>query len=196
MQIVGYILAGGKATRMQEKDKGLVSFNDQPLILPTLNHIKPWVDLLAINCNRNHDIYKKLSDKIVPDLNKNFEGPLAGIAAGMNAFADKSALLIATCDSPLLPPDFAQRLIAQHRLTPDSIVLAETQEKIHPLHGIYPVSFANSINDALAQGQRGVFRWLKNQPVKLVVFNGPDYWFSNANTLKEITTLENINAAS
>ena len=192
MQLVGFILAGGKATRMQEQDKGLATFNQSPLILPTINCIKPWVDILAINCNRNREAYEKLADNIVPDLNNDFEGPLAGIAAGMKTFQHHHALLIATCDSPLLPPDFAQRLIAQYCLTPNSIIVAETQGKIHPLHGIYPLSFAKSINDALAQGQRGVFRWLNNQPVEPVVFDGPEYWFSNVNTLKDITTLENV----
>ena len=53
------ILAGGKATRMDNQDKGLVKINDVPLIERLLKEISPHTSNILINANRtiiNNDI--------------------------------------------------------------------------------------------------------------------------------------------
>jgi len=55
--ITGLVLAGGRAQRMGGIDKGLIPFKGLPLIESALERLKPQVNTILINANRNHSIY-------------------------------------------------------------------------------------------------------------------------------------------
>ena len=59
MSILGVILAGGLSTRMNGHDKALIKLSGYPLIEHSINRLESQVDGLAININRDYNLYKK-----------------------------------------------------------------------------------------------------------------------------------------
>jgi len=110
MQITAVILAGGRGTRMGGADKGLVNYQDKPgephkpMVAHVLERIQPQVDHVIINANRHLDQYQHFGVPVVTDANDQFDGPLAGMQAGMH-HATTDWILSVPCDSPLLPLD-------------------------------------------------------------------------------------------
>jgi len=98
------ILAGGRATRMGGQDKGLIPLAGQPMIQHVINSIAPQVDHLAINANRNQADYAALGYPVIGDNISGYQGPLAGMAAGL-AWSPSERLLMLPCDGPLVPND-------------------------------------------------------------------------------------------
>ena len=80
------ILAGGRGTRMGGQDKGLVKFNNLPLIEHTIEKISPQVGEILISANRNLKVYAQYGLRIVTDTTNEFQGPLAGILAAMYVY--------------------------------------------------------------------------------------------------------------
>ena len=74
------VLAGGRATRMGGKDKGLLVFRGKPLAAQICAALAPQVTELMINANRNFASYKKLNYKVIRDQLADYQGPLAGMA--------------------------------------------------------------------------------------------------------------------
>lgn len=83
MQITAVILAGGRGMRMGGMDKGLVDYQGQPMIEHVLSRITPQVDQVMINANRNLDRYQQYGVPVITDETDQFDGPLAGMQAGM-----------------------------------------------------------------------------------------------------------------
>ncbi|WP_240761795.1 NTP transferase domain-containing protein [Nitrosococcus wardiae] len=65
--ITGVILAGGRARRMGEQDKGLITLRGKPLIEYSLTRLKPQVAKLVINANRNIERYQTYGYPVITD---------------------------------------------------------------------------------------------------------------------------------
>ena len=104
------ILAGGRGQRVGGKDKGLLIWDEEPLITHAYKRIKPQVDRVIISCNRNFNLYNKVVDVVVTDKRDSYCGPLAGIEAACNLFSSGYAIVV-PCDAPSLPLDLVERLI-------------------------------------------------------------------------------------
>lgn len=92
----GYILAGGKSSRMGE-DKGLLLFRGKPLVLHLIEEMKEYVDHIIILTNQLED-YAFLQEKDVSlkeDCIKG-KGPLGGIYTGL---LEEDGFFI-SCDLP------------------------------------------------------------------------------------------------
>nr|MBG6242851.1 molybdenum cofactor guanylyltransferase MobA [Candidatus Symbiopectobacterium sp. Dall1.0] len=88
--ITGIILAGGQASRMGGQDKGLLTLRGIPLYQHVLTRLKPQVDRVYINANRNQAVYQESGCTVFSDLPNGFSGPLAGILSGFVALTTKS----------------------------------------------------------------------------------------------------------
>ena len=95
-EITGLVLAGGKGSRMGGADKGLVCFKDTPLVEYVIDILEPQCKTLVISANRNEDVYKDFGYPVVSDENRNFSGPLAGIAAGLE-IVETPYMVVAPC---------------------------------------------------------------------------------------------------
>ena len=100
------ILSGGRATRMNGVDKGLVLLQQKPLIAHVIARLKPQVGEILINANREIAAYEAFGLPVLKDENEEFIGPLAGFSLGLQQ-AKHDYVLTAPCDSPLLPLDLA-----------------------------------------------------------------------------------------
>jgi molybdopterin-guanine dinucleotide biosynthesis protein A len=83
--ITGVVLAGGRATRWDGRDKGLIQVSGQPMISHVLDALAPQVEQVIISANRNLNAYRAFGLPVVTDASRDFLGPLAGIASGLAA---------------------------------------------------------------------------------------------------------------
>ena len=200
-ELSGLILAGGRATRMQERDKGLVFFDQKPLVQHLIDRFSPKLESISISCNRNFEQYQQFGCPLIKDQQSDFAGPLAGITAGLAACMTPY-LMVMPCDMPLLPDHLIEKLwqpIADQTNTnqPDNeeknmITVAHDGERLQVLVMILPLSCRSSIQRYLADGECSVHGWLKNQAVREVVFLSEESNFININSQIELDDREGM----
>ena len=197
-KITGLILAGGRGTRMGRVDKGLQPFRGTTMIAHVLQRLSPQVDTVAINANRNLPQYQAAAGAdtvVMPDRMSGFEGPLAGLQAGLHYCATE-LLLTAPCDSPFLPADLAARLYAALESEDADLAVAVTMEadeqeggapyrQPHPVFSLLKASLLPQLEAYLATGARRVEGWHKSLRVAEVMFDDASA-FRNINTLEEL----------
>jgi molybdopterin-guanine dinucleotide biosynthesis protein A len=155
---------------MGERDKGWIEVQGRPLIELVLARFAPQVGRVVISANRNLERYAGLGFDVVPDLRPGFPGPLAGLQA---AFRATSAELLAAvpCDSPFLPLDLVARLEDALRGSGAQLAVARTQGRMHPVFCLCSGSVQESLDHALAAGQRRLETWCRSLPLVEVAFD-------------------------
>jgi molybdopterin-guanine dinucleotide biosynthesis protein A len=109
------VLAGGRSTRFGDRDKAVADLAGTPMIRRVVDRIAPVVDEVVINCRAEQ--VDPIADALAgSDFDATFavdrdpdEGPMAGIARGLEAVSAEYALVVA-CDMPFVDPDFAAYL--------------------------------------------------------------------------------------
>lgn len=188
MKVSGVVLAGGLARRMQQQDKGLVPFNNKPMIVYALQAIAPVVDDLFINANRNIEQYQQFNYPVIRDGRDDFAGPLAGVLAALEV-CEHAILLIIPCDSPFITAAGLQTLVYERERRHADIAVAFDGERIHPVFMVIKRSLKTSLQNYLAQGERKIDRWFEQHHwVKADFSSNPDF-FSNINTMEQLTKL-------
>ncbi|MDD2801080.1 MAG: NTP transferase domain-containing protein, partial [Methylococcales bacterium] len=109
-KLTGVILAGGLARRMDFQDKGLISYQEQPMVSYAVKAMNEVVDEVIINANRNIEQYQQFGCPVISDQTDSFDGPLAGIYSAM-IYAKAGVLLVMPCDSPLFKTQHLQKLL-------------------------------------------------------------------------------------
>ncbi len=188
-KVSGVVLAGGLARRMGQQDKGLVLFNNRPLIAYALAAMAPLVDELLISANRNQDVYSQFGYPVIGDINQTFNGPLAGILAAMQA-ARNSVLLVTPCDSPLVKTAHLQRLLVGLLDHDADIAVAWDGERLHPVFMVVKIALQSDLNNYLQQGERKLERWLYRHKLIKVDFSDQAQVFANINSREELLALE------
>jgi molybdopterin-guanine dinucleotide biosynthesis protein A len=212
MRATALILCGGRATRMGGVDKPLQPFLGRPLAAHVIDRIAPQTGgRVLISANRHLDDYRRLGFPVLPDTLPDFPGPLAGMLAGLTALADGPAdgpaapddgdawLLVASGDSPWLPPDLLARLAAG-RAPGQTAAMALGREgpgeplRSQPLASLIHASHRDALAAALQSGERRVEDWLRTLPLARVAFDRPedDRAFANINDRSELERLERL----
>lgn len=195
--VAAVILAGGLARRMGGQDKGLVNLNSEPMVSWALRRISPQVGRVIINANRNHEAYREFSVPVVADTIDGHLGPLAGLLTALHYF-DEDYVFMCPCDSPFLPENMVELMLNAIQ-APESPATAETPtvavatdgERQQPVFLLCHKSCHASLARFLAQGERKIDRWFKQEKLVEVSFaNYPDA-FRNINTEDELKVVEN-----
>jgi len=199
--ITGLVLAGGRGARMGGVDKGLQPFRGQPLARHALQRLAPQVGSCLVNANRHLDRYAAFGAPVLPDSLADYAGPLAGFLCGLN-HCTTPWLLTVPCDTPLFPPDLAERLAYAAAAENAEIVFAigaETDAQGHvswreqPVFCLMQTTLAPSLQRYLSEGGRKIDRWARMHRCISVAFDAPQddpQAFANANTLEELHALE------
>jgi len=182
--VCAVVLAGGRARRMGGVDKGLVTLGDRPMIESVLQVLRPQAAQLLINANRNLEVYGAYGHTVVADATGDFSGPLAGMAAAM-AYAARPCLLTAPCDSPLLPPDLARRLLDALCRETAEIAVAHDGERMQPVFALIKVGLLASLGAYLDRGGRKIDGWYEQHRVALADFSDRPETFVNVNTVAD-----------
>ena len=188
--VTGVILAGGRAERMGGRDKGLLPLAGEPLIAHGVRRLRPQVAELLISANRNHDVYRTHGCRVIgDDPSLRFRGPLAGVLAALRV-AETPYVLTAPCDSPWLPADYAQRMLAALEREQTTISVAYGEGCWQPVFALLPVTLRDDLAAWLAVGEGGVGRWLRQHRPARVEFADRPMLFRNVNTPEELAVLE------
>jgi molybdopterin-guanine dinucleotide biosynthesis protein A len=183
------ILAGGRATRMNNVDKGLVLLQNKPLIAHVIARLKPQADEVLINANREIAAYEAFGYPVLRDENEEFIGPLAGFSLGLQ-HAKHDYILTVPCDSPLLPLSLADRLLNGISEAHADIAVASSDGDTHPVFCLMKKSVLPSLIEFLDAGERKVSAWQKSLNYTEVSFSDNSDEFINLNTFDDLKTLE------
>ena len=188
--ITGVVLAGGRATRWDGRDKGLIQVSGRPMISHVLDALAPQVERIIINANRNLDEYRAFGLPVVTDASRDFLGPLAGIASGMAA-ARTEWVAITPCDSPLLAADCVGRLVlACEDDERTDIAVAHDGDRIQPVFALIRRALLDDLDAFLESGGRKIDRWYGQQRMQLVDFSDNPDNFLNINQREDRDMLE------
>ncbi len=195
--ITGLILAGGRAQRMGGIDKGLIPFLGKPLIESAIAKLQPQVQTIIINANRNITKYASYGYPVIMDEQPDFSGPLAGFSVALK-HCKTPYLLTSPCDSPLLPSNLAEVLIAEMVRGDFELVYASSKEadgKIwaQPVFCLMRSNLQESLSSFLSKGDLKIDRWFKELRSGTVIFEDPQL-FANVNTPEELKLLEEASA--
>lgn len=171
------ILAGGAATRLDGRDKGLEQVAGRALVDRVLAGLGDAPAFVV--ANRNLDAYARHAP-VITDALPGHRGPLAGIAAAL-AHVDTPWLVTVPVDCPDPPPRLAARLLAA--IDDESVVcaVAHDGERRQPLFAIYARSLATSAAEAAARGE-GAWQWQQAIDAREVDFSDARAHFANLNT--------------
>lgn len=189
MSVTAIILAGGRASRMGGVDKGLMPLYKSTLISHVLAKLKPQVDAIIINANRELESYKALGYPVFNDEITDFAGPLAGIQVGLK-HTSSEYLLTAPCDCPLLPEHLCNKLLMALEKHHADIAIATSNGNDHPVVCLCKTTLLDSLNEYLHQGGRKVSAWQKSLNHVYVDFSEAPDAFTNINTLDDLKSLQ------
>ena len=189
MAISSIILSGGRATRMGGVDKGLVLLQQQPLVKYVISRLTPQVDEILINANREITQYQHLGYEVLQDETSDFIGPLAGFSLGLK-HSKYEYLLTVPCDSPLLPLDLTDRLLAELIKNKAEIAVATSDGDAHPVFCLCKKKVLPNLTSYLLEGGRKVSAWQKSLDYIEVDFSDNADAFINLNTSEELEALQ------
>lgn len=162
---------------------------NQPLIAHVIARLKPQADEILISANREIKTYESLGYPVLQDASDDFPGPLAGFLLGLK-HAKHDYVLTVPCDSPMLPPDLAQRLYKGMAESRADIAVAKTAEDTHQVFCMMKKSVLPSLEAYLADGGRKVKTWQQSQQYIEVDFSDCNDAFTNLNTFEDLRALE------
>ena len=164
--IAAAILAGGDSQRMGE-DKAALGADNSLLIerqVKDLRDLSQSLPILICSGSRRYEVLNTYDVRHVPDSVKS-AGPLAGVAKALETAATaglkEGYVFLLPTDSLVPPSHIYDRLTGAESAT-DEVVLLKG-ERLHPLHGLFSVSLASSINDYVESGGRSVMGFLDDR---------------------------------
>lgn len=188
--VTAVILAGGKGRRMDGKDKGLVELANRPLIEYVIDAIKPQVESIILNANRNQEQYSRYGYPVVSDALADYQGPLAGFICAMQS-STTSHIVTLPCDGPFLPADLVDRLISSLADNNAEIAVAHDGDRMQPVYSLMPVTLSNSLGSFLDSGERKIDLWYSQHRAALADFSDCPETFRNINTAEQRDQLQN-----
>lgn len=177
-------------------DKGLIHYEDQPLIERLIEQLKPQVSALMISCNRNFDQYRQYGYTLIRDRSFPEAGPLSGLYEAL-AHCTTPWLALTPVDTPTLPQSHIDWLISQFELNHRAdkaasaaaeplCILPEDNQCLQPLFAIISTQSRDSLQHYLSQGNRSVKGWMMSlRPLRVKT---PEAWgpYTNFNTKEDI----------
>jgi molybdenum cofactor guanylyltransferase len=171
VKLLGAILAGGQARRFGS-DKARVEFEGRALIDHVAAALAPHCDGVIL-CGRT-------GEGGVPDRPEAGRGPLGGLNAALHAAAERGfdRVLVAPCDTPLLPAP----LLAQLAASADSCFVAQL-----PVLGIWESAHASRCDAYVAAGGRMSMRgWAAHIAARAIDWEAP---IANINSCDDLAGL-------
>ena len=84
MSILGVILAGGQARRMDGIDKCSLKIGDNTILDIVVNCLSLQLETIVLNANGDPKRFSDLEIDVIPDTIQGSAGPLAGILSGLS----------------------------------------------------------------------------------------------------------------
>lgn len=187
--VTGIILAGGQASRMGGQDKGLLTLRGIPLYQHVLTRLKPQVDRVYINANRNLAVYQESGCTVFSDLPNGFSGPLAGILSSLKTIETEWAVF-APCDVPNLPTDLVARL--WHGKQHGYAAYVNDGQREHPTLLLIHRSLTPKLETYLERGDRKLMLFLAEIKATSILFADCPLAFQNLNTPDDLSNWQEV----
>lgn len=157
----GYILAGGKSSRMGT-DKGLLMLKDKKIVEYVIQNLKPCVDQIFIVSN--NDLYEQFELPLVPDLMMG-KGPAVGIFSALEHSTVNQNFVI-SCDTPFIESDHIFRIL---KLAKDhEICIPELNGFWEPMMGVYAKSICEKWKQLMLNGEFKLQRLIEQFDYSLI----------------------------
>lgn len=189
----GLILAGGKSSRMGSV-KAFLEIGGDTILGHIVRRLVPQVSSVTLNASESFP--NPLGLRLLPDRIGGQIGPLAGVLSGLHDMQDRAHaathLLTVPSDSPFLPADLVARLQAETP-DPETIVIAASDGRDHPVFGLWPISIADDLEAWLSEPDnrriKAFFRLHRMVTVEFAMIetsHGPLDPFFNINTPEDL----------
>lgn len=177
-------------------DKGLVRLAGAMLLTLVLERLAPQVDATAISANGDPARFAEHGLVVLADDVGNTSGPLAGVLAGLEWAARSGHAWLATAatDTPFFPRDLVRKLASAIDADGADVALASSNERVHPVFGLWPARLAPDLRRALVhEGVRKVEHWTLRHRLAIVTYPvQPFDPFFNINTPQDLAEAERI----
>jgi molybdenum cofactor guanylyltransferase len=191
--IEGFILAGGKSSRMG-RDKALLEFGGKTNLQRTADLIAPLVSRVSLvtsapAANDAASLFAQLKLPIIADRWPG-AGPLGGIATAL-ASARLEWCVILACDLPYLTKDWLEYLPSKAEESEADSIVPESARGMEPLCAVYRSACAAKLAEALERGARKVTDALAELHVERIreaewhKFSADGLLFHNMNTWQD-----------
>jgi molybdenum cofactor guanylyltransferase len=181
------ILCGGKSSRMG-RDKATLPFGPELMLQRVVRLIGESAarDNVAVVAAPNQALPLISSDVTIVRDNREYRGPLEGLATGLRALQGKVDAIYATaCDVPLLVPAFVDQMF--QLLDDFEIAVPFDGQHHHPLAAVYRVTVLPQIQELLDADRlrpRFLFDEVRTREVPIDDLRSVD---------PQLSTLENLN---
>jgi len=143
--ISGFVLAGGKSTRMGT-DKALLMIHDLPLLQHMIHLIQPFCQDVFIS--GQNLAYSNCQVEMIPDVIQNC-GPIAGLYSSLSV-SENDWNLIVSFDTPFVTEDLLLLLI--QNASNCNCVIPKHHFGVEPLIALYHKSCLSSIEKSINSG--------------------------------------------
>lgn len=177
-EVTGVLLAGGRSSRMDGREKALLDIAGKPMLLHVLHRLRPQVGRIVINANGDPARFSGYCLPVVADSIEGYVGPLAGLAAGIewarSETPEAQFIVSAPSDSPFLPLDLVARLKAALIAKGAPCAIAASAGARHPVAGLWRVDLLPSILQSLKNDIRALHRFADSHDCAVADFEPVD----------------------
>jgi molybdenum cofactor guanylyltransferase len=170
-------------------DKGLIPVSGRPMINWVIDVLRPQVTELFVNANRNLEQYRAFGHPVIDDGDRDFRGPLAGIASGMRA-ATRKYVVFAACVSPLVCADLVSRLSTALATGGTRIAVAHDGARLQPVFVLLERALLDDLMTFLDDGGRKIDSWYSAHGFAQADFSDVAESFANINAPDDRQELE------
>ena len=170
---------------MNGQDKGLIMYQERPLIEHLIDAFSPQVSSCIISANRNISRYQQYGYPVYSDEIGDYSGPLAGIATALK-HCKTDWLACVPCDAFCIPSDLVQQLYEQAVRSNAPLCFVDDGDRWQPLYAVIHRQLLESLEDFIHAGNRRVMQWVKSQTSTRVNFSESKTLFRNINALDDL----------
>lgn len=184
------ILAGGKSSRMQGKNKALLLLEEEPFLMRIISQCSGFKECRLSVANK--EMYPLCTLEKIIDKYENC-GPIGGLYTAVST-TSCPALLAVSCDIPLLTKDFIAYICSQYEEQWDAVIPLTRNQKIHPLCGIYHKRIGILLEEQIKKQDYKLKNAIAKMKVKYILMENtpfPDWILDNVNTPEEYKALCN-----
>ena len=177
------ILAGGKSSRMNYRNKAFLEYENNYFIERIIKALEDYEEIIIIS--NNPDDYKTLGLKVFKDIYPN-QGPLSGIHSALNHIKNEYCLVVA-CDMTFINKNVVNYL---GNIKEDyEILIPEVEERLQPLCAIYKNSCKELMEKELINKSNKLIKTCMKFNVKII----KEFPFIEEIHKKEMKNFYNIN---
>ena len=177
------ILSGGKSSRMDYEDKGLIEFNGFHVLSRIVKLSCKYSNDVFVITNNKLEEYKKLHPYIHSDILDDYQGPLSGIYTALSKCKNKHVIILPS-DGPFIKEDYFETLINYGE--DHNILVVKTGDRLQPVYARLASSLKENLKVFLETGERKIDKWYTACGYKDIYFEQSDEMFININSKDDI----------